>query len=213
MRVRVALALALLATLIGFVIDMSGSAPRLAGDNHVRWPAPDAAVAVAPPGTLTCVTVVLPGDTGSVVLGIHGPSRLPRITARVLSTTGRLITRGSLPAGAAPGAAISIPLRVPHGADAVGKLCLRGGGHAALVYDGQMGVGLTTVNGVTAPGSPALLFYRPGRESWWALLGALDRRVGFGKSTIFGDWTLPALALCALALFAAVVRLLLRELP
>ena len=39
MRVRIALGLAVLATAIGLVIDMSASAPRLAGNDHVSWPA------------------------------------------------------------------------------------------------------------------------------------------------------------------------------
>jgi len=37
MRARIALGLAVLATAIGLVIDMSASAPRLAGDDHVSW--------------------------------------------------------------------------------------------------------------------------------------------------------------------------------
>ena len=214
MRVRVALGLALLATLIGFLIDMSGSAPRLAGGDRVHWPAPDPAVAQAPAGAKMCVDgTVLPGDAASMVLAIHGARLLPRISVSFIDGSGRLLVTGVLPAGATPSAAVTIALRrLDHAPSAVGYLCLRAGGHATLLYDGVVGVGTTTVNGVTQPGSPSILYYRHGSESWWSLLGALDLRFGLGKAAIFGDWTLPFIAFAALVLFGATVRLLLREL-
>ena len=214
MRVRIALGLALLATLIGFLVDMSGSAPRLAGGDRIRWPAPDPAVAVTPAGSRMCVEgTILPGDAASMQIAIHGAARLPRIGVTFIDGAGKLLANGVLPAGAAPSGAVSIVLRHrPHAPSAVGYLCLRVGGHATLVYDGVAGVGTTTVNGIDQSGSPAIIYYRRGSESWWSLLGALDQRFGLGKSTIFGDWTLPVVALAALALFGGVVRLLLREL-
>jgi len=214
MRVRIALGLALLATLIGFLIDMSGSAPRLAGGDRIHWPAPDPAVAVAPPGSRMCVEgTILPGDAASMLIAIHGANRLPRITTTFTDTAGALLARGVLPAGAVESSAVTIALHRPaHAPSAVGSLCLRGGGRATLVYDGVTGIGTTTVNGVDQPGSPAIIYYRRGSETWWSLLGALDLRFGLGKATIFGDWTLPVIALAALALFAGVVRLLLAEL-
>jgi hypothetical protein len=214
MRVRIALGLALLATLIGFLIDMSGSAPRLAGGDRIHFPAPDPAVALAPGGSKMCVEgTILPGDAASMVIAIHGAVRLPRITATFTVGTGAVLAHGVLPAGAVESGAVTIPLQRPaHAASALGILCLRGGGHATLIYDGVTGVGTTTVNGVDQTGSPAIIYYRRGSETWWELLGALDLRFGLGKAALFGDWTLPVIALAALALFAGAVRLLLREL-
>jgi hypothetical protein len=212
MRVRIALGLALLATLIGFLIDMSGSAPRLAGSDHIDWPAPNPAVAVAPPGSPMCVTTVLPSDTGSLLIAIHGAPRLPRIAATFTALGGRRLAAGVLRAGVPESAAVSIPLHHGPIPSVAGRLCLRGAGRATLVYDGLAGTGVATVGGAPASGAPAILFYRPGSESWWSLLGALDLRFGLGKWSIFGDWTLPVLALVALSLFGAVARLLAREL-
>ena len=214
MRVRIALGLAFIATLVGLLIDMSGSAPRLAGGDRIHWPAPDPAVAVAPAGTRMCVEgTILPDDAASMLIAIHGAEHLPRITATFTDSGGAVLARGVLPAGAVESGAVAIDLHRPaHAPSAIGSLCLRGGGHATLVYDGVTGVGTTTVNGVDQTGSPAIIYYRRGSETWWSLLGALDLRFGLGKAAIFGDWTLPVVALAAFALFAGVFRLLVREL-
>jgi hypothetical protein len=212
MRVRIALGLALLATLIVFLIDMSGSAPRLAGSDHVHWPALNPSVAVAPPHTDMCVKgTALPADAATMLISIHGAKTLPAIRMTFVDTLGRTIATGSLPRGAPESGAVAIPLRHRIETSAYGTLCLRAAGRATLVYDGQGGVAPTTAGGVTQPGTPAILYYRRGSESWWDLLGALDTRFGLAKASVFGDWTLPVVALLALALFAAVTRLLLRE--
>jgi hypothetical protein len=164
-----------------------------------------------------CVTsTVLPADAATALIGIHDEVDqalpLPRIAIDFVNTAGRRVASGVLMAGAAEGPAISLPLGYPHGGSAEGRLCLHIGGHRALVFDGGLGEGVTTVDGVAQPGSPAILYYRPGSDSWWHLLGALDYRLGLGKSAIFGDWTLPAIVLAALAVWFGAIRLLIREL-
>ncbi len=42
--------------------------------------------------------------------------------------------------------------------------------------------------------------------------GMLDERFGLGKASLFGDWTLPAMALALLGVWIAAVRLLAKEL-
>ena len=215
--VPIALGLAVVATVIGLAIDMSGSAPRLAGDDHILWPAADAGVAAATGGQVLCMTsTVLPADAASAVMAIHDQLDqalpLPRIAVDFVTMTGRRVASGVLKAGAAVGPAVALPLRHPNEPSAAGSLCLHIGGHRTLVFDGAVGEGLTTVDGAAQAGSPAILYYRPGRESWWQLLGTLDFRFGLGKSTIFGDWTLPVLVLAALALWFGAIRLLIREL-
>jgi hypothetical protein len=214
---RIALGLAILATAIGLVIDMSRSAPRLAGDNDVVWPAANPAVATASGGQVLCMKdTVLPDDAARLVTPIHDSVDqslpLPRIAVDFVDAAGKRIATGVLKAGAAESAAVSVPLHYPHGASAFGTLCLHIGGHRTLLFDGASGAGVTLVDSVQQPGSPAILYYRPGRESWWQLLGVLDFRFGLGKSAIFGDWTLPAVVLAALALWFGVARVLVREL-
>ena len=218
-RLRIALGLAFAATAVGLAIDMSGAAPRLAGDDKAPFP-PPALTDTLPGGGLMCIGTVLPDGAARLVMTIGTaphPRVLPRIAVTFTTPSGGTLARGLLRAGAAPGEEVSIQLGYPHGPSAYGTLCLRAGGRPAdlLVFGGESFPGassLTTIDGAVEAGRPTILFYRPGRETWWSLLGALDLRFGLGKSPIFGDWTLPVLALAALALWFAVTRLLLREL-
>lgn len=215
--VPVALGLAVIATLVGLLIDMSGSGPRLAGDDHVIWPAANASVAVAAGGQVMCMhSTVLPDDAAEAVLAIHDSVNqalpLPRIVLDFVDDAGRTVAHGVLAAGAAESAAVVIPIHSPHGPSVQGSFCLHIGGRRTLVFDGLDGAGVTTVDGVTQAGSPAILYYRAGSESWWQLLGALDFRLGLGKSPMFGDWTLPVLVLLGLGIWFGAIRLLIREL-
>ena len=214
MRVRIALALALVAIATGLVIDMSGAAPRLAGGNDTHWPAPDFSDTVPGGGSVCDAGTTLPADAARMVMTIGSNGRpLPRISVTFAPTgSTRTLRLGGLAAGGVQGAEVSVPLRHPHGPSAAGTLCLRVGGHHPLVFGDEAPVSGTTIDGKPVAGTVVILYYRAGSESWWSLLGALDTRFGLGKWSIFGDWTLPVMALAMLALFAGVVRLLLREL-
>jgi hypothetical protein len=220
MRVRIALVLAFLATAIGLAIDMSSSAPRLAGDDHVRWP-PPALVATVTGGQSLCTSSLLvPAAAARMVMTIGATTAknkavlLPRIGIVYTGSGGRTISTTVLRAGATPGEDVSLPLHYPHGGDSRGTLCLHLGGPRNHLFEfgGAEPLTGTTIDGVAQPVRISILFYRPGSESWWSLLGALDLRLGLGKSPMFGDWTLPVLALAMLALWFGVGRLLWREL-
>ena len=110
---------------------------------------------------------------------------------------------------------IEIPLRYPHGPSVYTTLCLHVGGTDTVALAGANFTATTssvTVDGAPAVGRVSVSYLRPGRESWWQLLGTLDQRFGLGKAPIFGDWTLPVLALVALALWIVAVRFVVREL-
>lgn len=215
MRVRVAIGLAVLATLIGLLIDMSGSAPRGAGDDHIS---PQVFADVVPGGGVLCqAQMVLPGDAGimRVLIGTYG-KRTPRISVSFRAAGGRTLALGALPAGTpVSGAGNEIHLRYPHGPSVAGSLCLRVAGRNRVAFAGYgipASAAFARIDGRPQAGRIAVSYLRPGSESWWQLLGALDLRFGLGKSTIFGDWTLPVLALVVLAMWAATVRFLIREL-
>jgi hypothetical protein len=215
-RARIALGLAFLATAIGLLIDMSGSAPRLAGDDHVRWP-PPALVATVPGGGALCTSaLVLPADAARMVMTIgkapHVGGVLPRVGIQYTTAAGVRTVNTALRAGATAGETVSLPLGYPHGPDADGTLCLHVGGHQELEFGGDAPLGGTTIDGAAVPVRVSILFYRPGRESWWSLLGTLDLRLGLGKSPIFGDWTLPVIFIAFLAMWFGAARLLWREL-
>jgi hypothetical protein len=216
MRVRIALGLAFLATAIGLVIDMSSAAPRLAGDDQVRWP-PPALVAVVPGGGNLCTSsLLLPGDAARMVMTIGKAPNvgglLPRVGIEYTTAAGVRTVDTALRAGATPGETVSLPLHYPHGPDADGTLCLHVNGHQKLEFGGAAPLGGTTIDGTPQPVRISILFYRPGRESWFSLLGALDLRLGLGKSPIFGDWTLPVIFVAFLAMWFGAARLLWREL-
>ena len=212
MRVRVAIGLAVLATVVGLLLDMSGTAPRGAGDDQVTPAAFDNTV---PGGGVLCQgAIVLPGDAASIVMTVGSFGRpVPRIAVTFKDAAGRTTATGLRAAGPGEGV-LTVRLRYPHGPSIAGTLCLRVGGKHMIAIAGE-GFGAASsvhVNGQLQPGRISVLYRRPGRESWWQLLGTLDQRLGLGKSSIFGDWTFPVLALAMLAVWIAAIRVLLREL-
>jgi hypothetical protein len=214
-RVRIAIGLAVLATAIGFLVDMSGSAPRGAGDDQVSRPT--FANTVPGGGVLCQGAMVLPGDAASIniLIGTFG-HRMPRIAVQFKNLGGRTVATGALPAGVAVNPlGNTIALGYPHGPSVAGTLCLHVGGTHQIAFGGEpfpTTISAVLVNGQPQAGKVSVTYARRGSESWWQLLGILDQRFGLGKSTIFGDWTLPVLALVALALWFAALRFLVREL-
>lgn len=214
MGVRIGLLVALLAVSCAFVLDMSGRAPRIAGTDHIS---PVAFVATVPShGTLCQPEMVLPADahTMEVLIGTYGQP-VPALNVWFEDERGQTISSGRLLAGAKEGP-VAIPLAHPQRVADSGTLCLRAGSVVRpIVLGGEAftpGVSSVHVDGRPRPGRIEVIYMRAGRESWWQLLGVLDQRFGLGKAALFGDWTLPVLALGLLVLWIGVVRLLVREL-
>ena len=154
----------------------------------------------------------MPSDAArmELTIGAYGHP-MPRIGIDFLTYGGRTVAKSTVPAGRPGGQVVSLRLGYPHGPSVPGgSVCTS----AAIACSRSVGSPVRSA----APRSTdrgqavAILFYRPGRESWWQLLGALDLRFGLGKSPIFGDWTLPVIAVAAFALWFGVARVLIREL-
>jgi hypothetical protein len=214
MRVRIALALALLAVTAALLVDMSGRAPRISGTDHVS---PVHFVAGVPSRGVLCQPgMVLPDDTHSleVLIGTYGHP-VPAIAVSFANARGVKRATGSLPAGAREGY-VRIPIAYSNGDAVPGTLCLKLGKSAhEVVFGGEPvtpGSASEQVDHSPQGGRIAVVYMRGGRESWWQLLGVLDRRFGLGKASLFGDWTLPAAAALLLAVWIAAVRVLAREL-
>jgi hypothetical protein len=211
-RVRVVVALALLLVAGGFILDMSGRAPRTAGSDHVS---PAVFAATVPGGGTVCQPAsALPADAASVqlLIGTYGQP-VPALSISFLGQGGQALGGGSL-TGAHEGL-VTIPLSARRAAGASTRVCLHVGGRHPVVIGGESGPLnpiSEQVNGVQQSGRISLLYFRAGKESWWQLLGTLDTRFGVGKASFFGDWTLPAAALLLLGAWVATVRLLAREL-
>jgi len=210
-RLRVVLSIALLLAGGAFVLDMSGSAPRTAGSDHI---APVAFVARIPGGQELCQpAMVLPGDAATmrVLLGSYGHGA-PAMTARFISATGQVVAAGQVAAGKLEGL-ITVPLGHPRPAAVGGTLCLRTVGKTLVVLAGEAasGPGSELIDGHPQPGRIDVVYTRAGRENWWQLLPTLSERFGVGKTPLFGDWTLAFMAALLAGVWAATVRLLLRE--
>jgi hypothetical protein len=213
-RVRVVLGVALALVAGVFILDMSGRGPRIAGTDHTN---PVGFVASIPSHGSVCQSgMLLPSDSGSieVLIGTYGPP-VPQLTATFEGAGNRLIATGRLVAGAKQGY-VRIPLRHAHGAPVGGILCIHLGAavHEVVLAGDQFPAGPESVHvdGTPHTGRIDVVYLRPGRESWWQLLGVLDERFGLGKASFFGNWTLPLAALLLLGVWIAVVRLLVREL-
>jgi hypothetical protein len=211
MRVRVVLAVSLLAVAVGLAIDMSGSAPRTAGSNRVL---PMAFVAVVPAGGMVCQSQGAPPSGAAsvrITIGTYGRPR-PELRLAFFDPSGLVVSSGRLSAGTAQGV-VAIPLSPAHG-EAV-RACLHVGGREPVALAGEnlaASPKSISIDGRPQPGVMSMMFVRGGKESWWQLLGTLTERFGLGKASFFGDWTLPALALLLLGAWVASARLLLREL-
>jgi hypothetical protein len=108
---------------------------------------------------------------------------------------------------------VHIPLTQSSDLPLASRACLHVSGTAKVALAGEYGPGNPeTIDGKPQAASISLIYLRRGRESWWQLLPTLDTRFGLGKASLFGDWTLPVLAALLLAVWAATIRLVWREL-
>jgi len=211
-RVRLVLAAGLALVLGTLVLDMSGSAPRMAGFDHinqVRFLSP-----INPGGELCQPFMEFPGEAASMrmLVGSYGKP-LPELTARLTGAGGAPLAVGRLAAGAHEGE-ISITMSKRVSGTAKGTLCIHAGPGSKIVLAGDTlpaGPVSIRVNGVPAEGRIAVAYFRPGSESWWQLLPTLSRRFGYGKASFLGVWTLAFAALLLAGVWVATVRLLLRE--
>jgi hypothetical protein len=212
-RVRIVLAVALLLVVGALVLDMSRSAPRTAGSDHIGTPV--FAASVPGGGELCQPASPLPQDAARVQLLVGAYGRpVPELRIRFLTTGGEAVATGTLPAGAHEGS-VTIPLIHARAATASTSVCLHVGGKATVVIGGEgvpVAAGSEVIDGKRQTGRIGLLYFRRGEESWWQLLPALSTRFGLGKAPFFGGWTLALAALMLLGVWAAAVRLLWQEL-
>ncbi len=210
---RWALALAVLATAIVLLVDMSGSAPRLADTNHV---APIGFYGVFRGGTTVCQPGVdVPAGSGGVkVVFWTYQTPLPSVTATLVGPTHRILTRGLLPGGGSRGGEVIVPLRESTRALS-GTLCLKVGGSRRFELEGTLtgvGAGSATVGRRAQNFQVSVRVMRRGSESWWQLLPTLTRRFGYGKWSVLGGWTFIAGAVVLAMIWIWATRLLWREL-
>ena len=196
------------------VVDMSGRAVRIADSNHT----PETAfVAVALGGATVCQPIPPPPPDAArarLLIGSYGRP-MPGLAIRFLSPTGAVTARGELAAGGSQGH-VEIPFRRLGGEALATTMCVQNLGREKIAIAGvgvPPGPGAERINGRVQAGAISVTLFRAGSESWWSLLGTLDRRFTLGKAGLLGDLTLPLCALMLLAAWVAVLRLLVREAP
>ena len=211
--VRAVLALGVTLAVGLLLLEMSASAPRTAGSDHVGDPV---FAAVVPGGGVLCQPVSpLPDDARRVrlLIGTYGRP-VPDLSIRFTSATGVSVAHGELAAGAREGY-VTIPIARATPPGPASTICLHIGGSARVAIGGERApttADSERVNGTLDAGDIGLLYLRAGNETWWQLFPVLSQRFGFGKATFFGAWTLPAVVIVMVGVWAAAVRLLAREL-
>lgn len=206
------LAVGVFLTVAVLVWEMSGAAPRTAGSNRLS---PVVLAASVPGKGVLCQPVgPLPPDAARVRMLVvpHGPP--PALGAVFTDAAGAIVAAGKAPAGALAGK-VTIALNRTPGARPASNFCLYVGSSTAVDLGGERGPinrDSERVNGKQQAGDISLIYLRRGSETWWDLLPVLTRRFGLGKASIFGTWTLPAVAALVLCVWVGTVRLLAREL-
>ena len=212
-RVRAVLAVGVSLAIGVLLLEMSVSAPRTAGSDHVSAPV---FAAVVPGGGVLCQPVSpVPDDARSVrlLIGTYGRP-VPAVSIQFTSATAASVAHGELAAGSRQGY-VTIPIGRVTPSSAAGTMCLHVGGSAHVAVGGEsgpLGPGSERVDGRPQGGNIALLYLRGGSETWWQLLPVLSERFGLSKAGFFGTWTLPAVVLVMIGVWAGAIRLLAREL-
>jgi hypothetical protein len=213
MRARAVLGVLLALTAAGVVVTLSHRGERLTGTNGVR-PA-GLTVAVLGGETACQPRATLPGGTGAIALLVSADRRpLPPLTLRFVAASGRAVAQGSVTGGRHEGR-LTVPLAGTVSHARLTLACVHNGGRAPIALGGEPGTPASgaRVGDRPAQGVVALTYLRPGRQSWWPLLGGIAHRFGLGKAQVFGGWTLWVAAGLVLCLWIAVARLLLSERP
>jgi hypothetical protein len=212
-RVRIVLGVGLFLVAAALAVDISRAAPRTAGSDHTSMTTFSATV---PGGGRLCqIAPRLTSEASSaqVLIGTFG-RQVPRLTLSFVGAANEEVGGGYRPAGGREGL-VTIPFARSSAAGKARSVCLLVGGNTSVVLAGERGkIGRPSelVNGRRQGGRISILYLRPGKQSWWELLGVLDHRFGLGKASVFGDWTLPAAGLAMLGLWMAAIRLLTHEL-
>ncbi len=215
MRVRIVLAVSLALVGVAVVVALSQRAPRLAGTSFVLQRA--FVAAVPPRGTACQPATYLADDSAAAQLLVQPYGRRPlALGVTFRDPDGAVVARGAVRGVAVGAGAVTVPFaRVVDGNHANATVCVHDAGSEGFALSGDIAspTAAARVQGRPTGGVVGFRYLRAGSESWWSLMPVVAQRFGLGKASVFGTWTLPALALALVGLWIAVVRLLLRSEP
>jgi len=203
-RVRTLLPAGLALIALAIALTLSRSPPVLAGTNSV---APSKAVVKTRGDSILCqADEDVPAGTIAVRLWVHA-NVSPAVTALVRAGS-RTLAKGRAPSGRLT-ATIAVPIARLARAAPDAEVCFEFGPAVETIL--LIGESSAPAHSGAAPYRVRVEYLRPGRTSWWAMAGAIARRLGLGRAPS-GSWVwlLPILLMaCAVAL---TVRLLARQL-
>lgn len=183
---------------IAFAQAMGHKAERLAGSNSVVLERPILQISG---GSLLCQTTLAPRDATAVQLFVApaGPKG-PPLGVEITAGSGRALASGHL-AGGWSGGVVKVPIARIRESAADGKICIRNEGKDPLAFAGVSSKFVKAeVDSRPQNAALALLFFRPGTESWSSLLPTIAHRAGVLKGSLAGAWVFWfAIALVALA--------------
>jgi hypothetical protein len=200
--------LAVFAAIAGVVLTRSGV--RLAGTNGVpnnQW------VVELRPGTQACQTTVLLPKGGAgvrVFVGTFGRPG-PRLVATVRTPSGRVVRRGSLPAGYPDGRWQVVRFRPLEGSSRADSVCLSTGAKAALAGVADPNVDNRSrllVGGKEQAADMSLQTVLQAKESLLGLVPTIFRRASLFRPGWVGPWTYYAALIVLLLTIAGAIAAL-----
>jgi hypothetical protein len=198
----------LAALVLGLLIALSHSAPRMAGQNGVF--VQDTVLQTKGQATRFCQDgELLPKDATSMELSITSISGLsPAVTVQA-SKRGRTLTRGTTPAGWS-GDMVVVPVRRVSQAVSGTRLCisLSKGGSVAFLGT-QKGTRTYDTSPPSTQDRIQVRYPRPGSESWWAYAPTVLHRMALGRAW-GGSWIVLLIAVLMVVPGTIAIRQLLR---
>ena len=192
-------------------VVLTRSAVRLAGTNGVpnnQW------VVELPRGKQACqTTVLLPkGSAGArVFVGTFGAPG-PRLSATVLAPSGRVVRRGSLPAGYPDAHWQVVPFRPLDASSRADTVCLSiAARRVALAGVADPNVDNRSrllVGGVERPADISLQTVLPGKETLLGLVPTIFHRASLFRPSWVGAWTYYAALVVLLLMIAGAIAAL-----
>jgi hypothetical protein len=203
--IRTVLAGGLAIVLAAVAVLLSDRQPRMAGSNLV----PDfGLLPELPAGKRLCQTEELvPAGAATVRVRIAA-SRAPGLLDLNVEAGGNRVTRGRV--ATTPGDQfLTVPIEPVARTTDGARLCITNRGASPVALAGSDRIQPPAkADGGSLPGRVRVDYFRPGRESWWALIGTVVHRFGYGRADLLGSWTLflaLGLTMCAIAVAAVAV--------
>jgi hypothetical protein len=206
---RIALAGGLVLVVAVAAIVLSRSPPVVARTNGLE---PNAVLAATPGGGSVCQAgETLPAGSTAVGVSLEASSG-PRVTLRVVSPKGAVVTRGVSASGWV-GKLVTVPVKPMNREVRDAVVCLSFSGadeRISLLGTFARSDRATWRGGSAIPGRLAIVYFRDSSSSWWSLARSVVRRMGLGRAWT-GGWVAIVVAVLLAGSVVLAVWLLVQD--